>query len=178
MSTWWSAGEFRRARIGLVMGVAASIAAVSVQEWASACLNTSCERDPRDIDFELLLVGVIHLGLVISLTAERGGTIMRLFGIVLLLPSATLAGAGFVFFSEMMLRPNLPFIDTLVVGALTLGFALAHLVQFWALIGIPFPRLPSLPPLAPSRAPAGEETLLRVSVPLCEPPLVERREEQ
>jgi hypothetical protein len=141
----WEAGEFRLARMVAVVAMTVGWAAFIL--WDSAmCLRQDCVPVPvtaNAVMFAAFFAVIIHAGLLLSFIAERGGAIVRLAGMVLLLPSTLLA---FEFARDLLLRA--PSADG-PTGALVMAYGLAHVVQFWALIGIPFPRLPSLAPLAP-----------------------------
>ncbi len=143
MSTFWSAGEYWGARIALVAVEAASCAVyVLVEE--GRCTSVECVLTPGE---RLAMVAgvplVVHLGLLLSFAAERGGLGMRLFGMLLLIPSSLLA---ITLVRVSMLNESQA--DAFFIAAV-LSYALVHVVQFWALLGIPFPRLPPLAPLAP-----------------------------
>lgn len=90
--------------------------------------------------------GCLHLGLLASLVLERGGWLVRLFGVVLLLPSATIA----VVLATIAIWPATNRNEPVLVAA-ALAFALAHVVQLWRLAGLP------IPPLNPITAPVTDD---------------------
>jgi len=133
MPGWWSANDFRHARMALIGVSAASFVPLITGEASALAIPAA---------------GCLHLGLVASLVLERGGWLVRLFGAVLLLPSsilaAVLAAFGMAGGSSEPWEP--------VVATAALAFALSHVAQFWRLAGLP------IPPLHPLTAPATDDS--------------------
>lgn len=128
MPGWWSANDFRHARIALI--------GVSVASWVPF-LTT-----PADA-LAIPVAGVLHLALLASLAFEVQPWPARLFSAVLLLPSSVVAAVFAAVEATHAARGEL---DPLVAPAALL-FALAHAAQLWRLAGLPI--LPLHPIAAP-----------------------------
>jgi hypothetical protein len=137
MPGWWSANDFRHARVALVGASVASWTVLLADEAGALALPAA---------------GCLHLGLVASLVLERQWWPVRLPAAVLLLPTSIMAAAlaAFTFGSGGSAEwgPTL--------ATTSLAFGISHVVQFWRLAGLP------IPPLHPLVAPDSGE---RCSVP-------------
>lgn len=128
--------EFWGARAAaVVLSMVGWTALFASDRWAS-CSVEPCEPahiDVGDLEFISLFVGVFHLGLLISLIAERGGWLARLIGAVALLPAfaLTVVWTGAIIFDEGPAYFSAPF------GLLLF----LHAMQFWRLSGFAFPRI-------------------------------------
>jgi hypothetical protein len=149
MPGWWSANDFRRARMALV--------AASVASWSAhmampmLCLgNGPCESTPvpgEEVRYAILFAGGLHLALLVSLAVERRGWLARLAGIVLLVPTSV----GAALYAGMVLGSIGSPYPALMTPVNALTFALAHAAQLWRLSGFP------LPPLRPLAAPVTDD---------------------
>lgn len=130
MPGWWSANDFRHARMVLI--------GVSMGSWVPILYVGR---------FTPLLVGLLHLGLLASLGLERRGGLERGLGAMLLLPSSMVAAVFAMYTLVSVAHGNA------TPGAATaLLFALAHAAQLWRLVGLP------IPPLHPIAAPVTDDS--------------------
>lgn len=137
MSTGWSAGEFRRVR--MVAVVASTVTWMIWLGWghpgydsASTVVGTFAQT--------AMIACIVHFGVIFSLCAERWVLELRAAYLIILLPYLLLAGLCAALVADDFLNGIWTW-----SAPVRHPFLLAlHVVQLWALTGIPFPRLAPL----------------------------------
>lgn len=136
MGTVWTDDEYRIARITLVGLSMAGWPVFFAWDAMVGCSSEYCEPthiEGGDLELAALIVGVLHLGLLVSLSMEHGGWVARLIGAVCLLPVFALAASwtGDIVLSGSPTRFYPPFVSLLLL----------HAMQMWRLSGFSFPRM-------------------------------------